>query len=57
MMLIRKMISTVWPYIQGAALTIAVKYSLKRRQFYEQGLELPVLDYQLQQKKIIPAIA
>jgi acyl-CoA oxidase len=57
MMLIRRQISTKWPYVFGPAISIAVKYSIKRRQFKEQGEEVSVLDYQCQQQKIIPAIA
>jgi acyl-CoA oxidase len=56
MMLIRKHISTSWPYLHGVAVATAAKYSLKRKQFMELGRELPVFEYQLQQHKVMPAL-
>lgn len=38
--------------------TVITRYSLYRRQFKDnKGVEMPVLDYQLQQEKIFPRIA
>lgn len=38
--------------------TIATRYSLVRTQFKNaNGQEIPVLDYQTQQEKVIPRIA
>jgi acyl-CoA oxidase len=40
------------------AVTIGTRYSLVRKQFKsETGTEIQILDYQLQQEKIIPHIA
>ena len=40
------------------AITIAVRYSLYRRQFKnEHGQEVKILDYQLQLEKLLPIVA
>jgi acyl-CoA oxidase len=42
----------------GQALTIIVRYSLQRTQFKDKtGKEIPILNYQLQQSRIIPMVA
>lgn len=58
MMSIRRIVITAAPLFLAQILTIGVRYSLIRSQFKnEQGLETRVLDYQLQQDKLIPLIA
>lgn len=58
MMLIRKIISCGYPRVLGQAVTIAGKYSMIRKQFKnESGVETPIIDYQLQQNKILSCIA
>ena len=45
-------------YSLSKASTILVRYSLARRQFKDnQGVEMPILDYQLQQEKVFPRVA
>ena len=42
----------------GASLTIIVRYSLQRTQFMDKsGLEIPIMNYQVQQARILPMIA
>ena len=58
MMQIRDMICTVSWKCLSHAMVIATRYSLFRTQFQdEDGKERPVLDYQLQQDKLIPLLA
>lgn len=56
MMLIRRHISTKWPFSLAPAVATAAKYSIKRKQFRELGQELSVIDYQCQQQKVVPAV-
>jgi hypothetical protein len=56
------MIRSVIPYLTyvktSKAIMILTRYSLFRRQFKDnKGVDIPVLDYQLQQEKIFPRIA
>ena len=58
MMSIRRIVITASPLFLSQILTIGVRYSLVRSQFKnEKGLETRILDYQLQQDKLIPLIA
>lgn len=58
MMIVRKLISTVWPKVLGQGAAIATRYSFFRKQFKdEHNNETPIIEYQLQQMKIIPIIA
>jgi len=58
MMGIRRIVITASPLFLAQMLTIGVRYSLIRSQFKnEKGVETKVLDYQLQQDKLIPLIA
>lgn len=58
MMMIRQHMACLFPKVLGQALTIAVRYSLFRRQFLdENSLEKSIFNYQTQQDKIIPRIA
>ena len=45
-------------YIYSKAATIIVRYSLYRKQFKDNnGAQMSILDYQLQQEKIFPRMA
>ena len=58
MMEIRKYISCTFPKIYANAITIATRYSFFRRQFKNAAKEeIKVIDYQLQQEKIIDRVA
>jgi acyl-CoA oxidase len=58
MMLVRKIIACGYPRVLGQAVTIAGKYSMIRKQFKDDsGKEIPILDYQLQQNKILSCLA
>ena len=58
MMSIRRIVITASPLFLAQILTIGVRYSLIRSQFKnEAGVETRVMDYQLQQDKLIPLIA
>jgi acyl-CoA oxidase len=58
MMIVRKLISTVWPKVYGQGIAIACRYSLFRRQFKnEQREEITIMEYQTQQAKLLPLIA
>lgn len=58
MMLMRKIIAGGFYKILGQAVTIAGKYSIIRKQFKnDSGQEIKILDYQMQQNKIITCIA
>ena len=58
MMDIRKMISYSVPKLYSCAITIATRYSFFRRQFKNAAKEeIKVIDYQLQQEKIIDRVA
>ena len=58
MMTIRMYISCTYPKAYSQAITIATRYSMFRRQFQDKtGREIPVIEYQLQQEKLIPRIA
>jgi acyl-CoA oxidase len=58
MMEIRKLISCVFPKAYSCAITIATRYSLFRRQFKNIAKEeIQIIDYQLQQEKIIDRVA
>lgn len=50
---IRKMLACSTPKIYANAITIATKYSVFRRQFKRGKEEIKIIDYQLQQEKII----
>jgi len=54
----RGFIPTAVFFALSKAATIILRYSLFRRQFKDNnGLEMPILDYQLQQEKVFPRIA
>lgn len=58
MMIVRKLISTVWPKVYGQGISIATRYSFFRKQFRDDNKnEIPIINYQLQQLKLIPLIA
>ena len=58
MMTIRMYISCAYPKVYSQAITIATRYSMFRRQFQDKtGAEIPIIEYQLQQEKIIPRVA
>ena len=58
MMLIRKLISMLTPKIYGTGLVIAGRYSMIRKQFRDdQKQEITLMDYQLQQNKILSCLA
>jgi len=57
-MLTRAYICHVSPRFLGEALTIAIRYSLVRKQFKDsKGNERKIMDYQLQQEKLVNALA
>jgi acyl-CoA oxidase len=50
MMYIRQFLSTTYPKIYGQAISIAVRYSIFRRQFKDKtGHEQSIINYQTQQ--------
>ena len=50
MMKIRLIISTIWPKVYGQMITIAVRYSIFRRQFKgKNSIEQSITSYQTQQ--------
>ena len=60
MMQIRATIILGSGYIMARALTIAIRYSSVRRQFStvkQSNIERPIIEYQTQQAKLIPALA
>lgn len=58
MMEIRRHISCTWTKIYASTITIATRYSLYRTQFKDSaGQEIPIIDYQLQQEKLIDRVA
>ena len=58
MMEVRKFISSLSPLVYSCAITIATRYSFFRRQFKNAGNEeIKIIDYQLQQEKIIDRVA
>ena len=58
MMEIRQHISCIYPKLYAPAITIATRYSMFRRQFKNSANEeIKVIDYQLQQEKIIQRVA
>ncbi len=58
MMEIRRYISCTYPKIYSCAITIATRYSLFRKQFKNAAQEeIKIMDYQLQQEKIIERVA
>lgn len=57
MMLIRKNISCIAPKLYMIAIAIATRYSIFRKQFKTKSVETKIIDYQLQQEKIISRIA
>ncbi|CAD8157441.1 unnamed protein product [Paramecium pentaurelia] len=58
MMIMRKLIITVYPRTAATSLTIAIRYSIARQQFTnDQGQENSVLEYQTQQHKLLPLLA
>ena len=59
MLIIRSLIPVVVAASLSKGTTIITRYSLVRTQFKDESTkkEIPVLDYQLQQEKIIPRIA
>lgn len=58
MLIIRSLIPAVVFYGISKAATICTRYSLVRSQFKDsKGKEIPILNYQLQQEKVIPRIA
>ena len=58
MMEIRRHISCTWIKVYASAITIAARYSCYRKQFKDSAAqEIPIIDYQLQQEKIIQRVA
>ena len=58
MLKIRGIIPLAVFYNYSKALTISVRYSLARCQFKDtNGVEMPILNYQLQQEKIFPRLS
>ena len=58
MMEIRHHISCIYPKLYASAITIAARYSMFRKQFKNSAKEeIKVIDYQLQQEKIIQRAA
>ena len=58
MMQIRQYLSCVYPKLYSSAITIATRYSIFRRQFKNAAKEeIKIIDYQLQQEKIIQRVA
>ena len=58
MMEIRKFICSCFPKLYALPITIATRYSIFRRQFKNSAKEeIKVIDYQLQQDKIISRVA
>jgi len=58
MLLTRSGLTEISFYNMSKATTISVRYSLIRSQFKNhEGKEIPILDYQTQQEKVIPRIA
>lgn len=58
MLVTRSFIPIVAAHALAKASTIMTRYSLVRTQFKDDnGKELPILDYQLQQDKVLPRIA
>lgn len=58
MMDIRRHLSTNYPKIYSQGITIATRYSLFRRQFKDHTKqEIKIIDYQLQQDKILQRVA
>ena len=58
MLKIRGIIPLAVYYNYSKAITIAIRYSLSRKQFKDiNGKEMCILNYQLQQEKIFPRIA
>ena len=59
MLIIRSLIPVVVAASLSKGTTIITRYSLVRTQFKDESTkkEIPILDYQLQQEKIIPRIA
>jgi hypothetical protein len=58
MMFIREMISCIGPKSYAQAIIIATRYSFFRKQgLSHEKKELPVLEYQTQQEKVLPRIA
>lgn len=58
MLIVRSTIPLVCKQTLSKSVLIATRYSLIRKQFKDDdGNEIPILDYQLQQEKIIPSIA
>jgi acyl-CoA oxidase len=58
MLIIRSLIPIVCSHGLAKAATIATRYSLIRKQFNDgNGKEMTLLDYQLQQEKVLPRIA
>lgn len=57
MLRVRSLIPRGVYYHMSKGITIIVRYSLARRQFKDnKGVEIPILDYQLQQEKVFPRI-
>ncbi len=58
MLMIRSKIPFVSYAKTSKAVTILTRYSLYRRQFKDnKGVEMPIMDYQLQQEKVLPRVA
>ena len=58
MMHIRELISCSLPKVYAQVIIIAARYALFRKQFKnERKQENPVIEYQLQQDKVLPRIA
>ena len=58
MMRVRTSLLHLSSYYLGKALAISIRYSYFRKQFRNTlGIEIPIIDYQLQQHKLIPLVA
>lgn len=58
MMVIRQTISCFAPKVYSIAIIIAARYSLFRKQFFDDSKqEIPIMNYQSQKDKIITRVA
>lgn len=58
MMHVRQHLSSSWPKAYALGITIATRYSMFRRQFKDStNQEMKIIDYQLQQEKLITRAA
>ncbi|CAD8072476.1 unnamed protein product [Paramecium sonneborni] len=58
MMMMRKLLNTVYPKAAAISLTIALRYSYTRQQFTNDSkIENSIIEYQTQQHKLLPLLA